>query len=279
MAFGTILINAESEQSLPRLLGVAEIIAARHLALVVGLAVLPPSGMPAGVPGAPDVVTYDGRQKTARADAGRLHRMFERMTAGKAFASEWRLDEAVGRNAVDALIAQSRRADLIVTSNVGEDNFGGRPFHIAERLIVETGRPVMLVPKSDVPASCGRRVLVAWNGSRESARAVFDALPLLQTAQHVKLLQVDTSEPAPVSGLSEVEVRNMLAHHGVRATSEALDLPRGTAATALISAVKAENADLLVMGGYGHWRFRELVLGGATHHVLRHMTVPVLMSH
>lgn len=280
MAFETILINAESEQSLPRLLDVAESIAVRHLALVVGLAVLPPSvSLPAGVPGTPDVVTYDGRRTSARTDAERSHRVFERMTAGKAFTSQWRVDEADGRNAVDALIAQSRLADMIVSSNVGEDNSGGRPFHTAERLVVETGRPVMLVPKSDVPASCGRRVLVAWNGSRESARAVFDALPLLQTAQHVKVLQVGTSERAPVSSLSESDVRSMLSHHGVRATCEALDLPRATAGAALLSAVKAENADLLVMGGYGHWRFRELVLGGATHHVLRHMTVPVLMSH
>ncbi len=280
MAFETILINAEREQTMPRLLEVAETIATAHRSHIVGLAVLPPSlVLPAGAPGAPDVVTYDSRRRAARAEFERSHRLFNQMAAGKALQAEWRLDEDDGRNQVDALIAHCRLADLVISGPQQAGDHDAFSFQLAERLVIEAGRPVVLVPKSETRTTCGRRILIAWNGSREATRAVFDALPLLQSAQHVKVLQVDTRERASVFRLSGADVCGMLARHGVQASPKTLELPRATAGAALLSAVKAENADLLVMGGYGRWRVRELILGGATHHVLRHMTVPVLMSH
>lgn len=144
---------------------------------------------------------------------------------------------------------------------------------------MEAGRPVILVPRNWNQADCGRRILIAWNGSREAVRAVFDALPLFKAAYHIKVLQVGTSDQTRITRLELGDVCTMLARHGIRATADTLSLPRATAGPALISAAKAENADLLVMGAYGHWRFRELVLGGATRHVLRNTNVPVLMSH
>jgi nucleotide-binding universal stress UspA family protein len=276
MAFETILINVDSEQSLSRILHVSQTIPALHASQIVGLAVLPPSSALAGHPGA---VGQDARRNWAWEEAARAHRTFDLMTAGKPFHSKWQLDDLDDRDEVDALIAQVRQADLIVTSNQQVDEHGGSSFHTAERLVVESGRPVLLVPRPSLQDSCGRRVLIAWNGSREATRAVFDALPLFQSARHVKVLQVHTGERSAPTGLSGTDMCCMLDRHGVRATAETLALPRATAGAALLSATKAENADLLVMGGYGHWRLRELVLGDATHHVLRNMTVPVLMSH
>jgi nucleotide-binding universal stress UspA family protein len=280
MAFETLLINADSEANVPRLLAVAQFIAARQHTRLVALYVLPPSlTLPAGTPGAPDTVKLQEHRTRARAEAERARRLFERTTAETTDRCTWQLDEGDGRNEIDSLVAHGRLADLIVSSNVQAGGLGSSQYHSAERLIVEAGRPVVLVPKEPMHASCGNRVLVAWNGSREAARALFDALPLLQAAQQVKVLQVGTSDGMGFTGLSGPVVCAMLSRHGVRATSETLSLPRATAGAALLSAVKAENADLLVMGGYGHWRFRELILGGATRHVLRHMSVAVLMSH
>lgn len=277
MAFKVILINAEDEPSLPGLLAVAQPIAARYHSQVVGLSILPSSlTLPSGVPGTHDAIKFDSHRNSACAEAERAQQVFTRWVSEKQLSGAWRLDDDDGRDRIDALVARCRLVDLVVCSTAER---GQRPFHTAERLVVEAGRPVILVPRASQPAECSRRVLIAWNGSREAVRAVFDALPLLQAARHVKVLQVSTSDRARIAGLDTADVCSMLYRHGVRAASESLSLPRGTAGAALLSAARAENADLLVMGGYGHWRFRELVLGGATHHVLRHTSIPVLMSH
>ena len=280
MAFETILINAGSEHCLPGLLDVAAAIATRHHSHVLGLSNLFSAYRRSGsTSDTPAVDALERHRNAVRTEASRMRRLFERTFAGKAFTSEWRHEDADDLDNFDALVGLGRLADLIVTSNDDSTPLDAHPSHAAERLIVEAGRPVILVPNDNSQSSCGHRVLVAWNGSREATRSVFDAMPLLQTAQHVKVIQIGANETDPVSGLGGAALCGVLSRHGIRAQSEELALPRATAGAALLSAVKAENADLLVMGSYGHWRFREFIPGGATRHVLQHMTVPVFMSH
>lgn len=280
MAFKTILIDADDEQRLPSLLEVAGTIAARYNAHVIGLAVVPqPIRIPIGMPGTPQILILERHRAAFRAAAERMKVLFDRALAGKPVTSEWRLeDDAEARlPAVEA--ATSGAADLIVTSDKRPDQPGMRPWRKAERIVLEAGRPVILVPRAALHSSIGRRVLVAWNGSREATRAAFDALPLLQMASEVTVLQLGIEETAPTTPLSSAALCEAIARHGVRAKPEELALPRAPVGAAMLSAVKAVNADLLVMGGYGRGRLQELVLGGATEHVLRHMSVPVLMSH
>lgn len=280
MAYESILINADDEHRLPGVLGVASAIASDHSAHVTAICVLPrPVIVPGGMPGSSDVITFDQQRRDARGEAERMRRAFEAATRGKPYATEWKLDDGLVGNDIDALIAQGRLADLIVAANARHLSDGSHSFLSTERLVIEVGRPVVLVPKGYVAHSVGDRILIAWNGSREATRAVFDALPLLRRAHHVKVLHVETAGMSKISLSSCAAIAASLRRHGVRAIYEELALPRAVDGAALLSAAKAENADLLVMGGYGHWRFRELVLGGATRHVMRHMMVPVLMSH
>ena len=280
MAYETILINADSEDRFPGVLSVTTGIAATNHSHVLAVAALPPPmKIPAGMPGTPDVITLERHREAFRREAERMHIMFDDMVRGKSFTAEWRVDAGEARSDVDALVAHGRLADLVITANANRLPDGGRSFHTAERLISEAGRPVILVPKGVTPYHDESRILIAWNGSREASRAVFDALPLLKSAQHVKVLHIETGTPSGLSISSCAAISATLRRHGVRSIYEELSLPRAAAGAALLSAAKAENANLLVMGGYGHWRFRELVLGGATRHILRHMTVPVLMSH
>lgn len=277
MAFETILITATSEQRLPALLEVARGLADRHRSRVVGLAVLPPPlKLPA--PSGPPLVVENHRT-AFRAEAGRMRAIFDLATAATALDGDWQLEDARFSSEVEVAVARGRMADLIVTSDCSQDRFGDPSYEMAEQLLVETGRPVLVVPRSWSCEGCGRRVLVAWNGSREAARAVFDALPLLREASHVTVFRVGIEGPRPQPDVASSMMCDVLSRHGVRASADDLILPRNAAGPALVSAVKAENADLLVMGGNGHWRFQEFVLGEATRHVLRHATVPVFMSH
>jgi nucleotide-binding universal stress UspA family protein len=124
-------------------------------------------------------------------------------------------------------------------------------------------------------------VLVAWKPSREATRAVNDALPLLEAADQVTVLVVDTTGPRhhreeaePGSGIAL-----HLARHGIKAVVEQTVAAGQSVADAMLSRAAELGCDLIVMGAYGHSRLRELVLGGVTREILRHMTVPVLMSH
>jgi nucleotide-binding universal stress UspA family protein len=142
------------------------------------------------------------------------------------------------------------------------------------------GRPVLVVPYAGRFSAVGRRVLVAWNASREAARAVNDALPILEGAEAVTVLAVNPRRG--IGGHGEepaADIALHLARHGVTATTEQRSAPEVGDAEALLNAAAEKGADLLVMGGYGHSRLREMALGGVTRTVLRSMTVPVLLSH
>jgi nucleotide-binding universal stress UspA family protein len=134
----------------------------------------------------------------------------------------------------------------------------------------------MVIPYIGARRRIGNKLLVAWNGSREAARAVADAMPLLERADEVKVL---SAKPLDIGDLSGADIALHLARHDVNteaSSSANKDIDIGDL---LLNEAAQEGADLLVMGAYGHSRFRETVLGGATRHVLKNMTVPVLMSH
>jgi nucleotide-binding universal stress UspA family protein len=280
MAYATILVCATSDRDLPNLIALAGAIAVPQRSHVTGIAVLPRQILlPAGTPGKPDTIAIDAHRKAVSAEVERMGQTFARATAGQPFAAEWRVEDAASDGHFEAILRHGRLAEIIIASDSQPGPTGAPSFSLAERLVIEAGRPILLSPRKVPHSTCGRRVLIGWNGSREATRAVFDVLPLLVRAEHVKVLQVRADEPVDGARASGDVLCAALRRHGVMATSEDLALPRASAGAALLSAVKAENADLLVMGGYGHWRFQELVLGGATRHVLRNMTVPVFMSH
>jgi nucleotide-binding universal stress UspA family protein len=123
-------------------------------------------------------------------------------------------------------------------------------------------------------------VLVAWNARREAARAVFDALPILQRAKAVRVVWVNPqSERERTQDVPAGDICATLARHGVKCEAVEQVRPGAGVGATLLACAKDWGADLLVMGCYGHTRLREFVLGGASRHVLSHMSIPVLMSH
>jgi nucleotide-binding universal stress UspA family protein len=149
-----------------------------------------------------------------------------------------------------------------------------------EEVIMAAGRPVLLVPYAGDFPQLGARVLVAWSGTRESARALHDAMFLLEAAVEVTVLEVDRAGgevDAPDQAAADVAAA--LQRRGVAATADAAVSDGTPVADIILSTAADKLADLVVMGAWGHSRLREFVLGGVSRGILREMTVPVLMSH
>ena len=198
----------------------------------------------------------------------------------------WEVDGGgEGEDSLTAVCRRARTADLAVVAQIGaEETLDDAPGKLPERLVMESGHPVVVLPQAGQFASIGQRVLVAWNESREAARAMLDALPLLTRAERVWVLTVDDQGRFRRAGDNRPADRAahavaQLAAHGIRA--DALSDVAGGLRTGqiLLSRAADLSADLMVLGAYGHSRLREMILGGVTREVLQQMTVPVLMSH
>ncbi|HKU85268.1 MAG TPA: universal stress protein [Casimicrobiaceae bacterium] len=181
-------------------------------------------------------------------------------------------------SALAAAVAHARCADLTVVGQpVGDGGFLRR---LAEQVLLGSGGPVLFVPRATAVATPGRNVVVAWDGGREAARAVRDALPLLVAAQRVTVFTAtEGAEAADAMVQSQHRLGAWLQAHAVHAQIKRADGSGRDAAERLLSQASDAEADLIVMGGYAHPRAREYVLGGATRTMLEAMTVPVLMSH
>lgn len=140
-----------------------------------------------------------------------------------------------------------------------------------------SGRPIIMIPPAAKPPRTLKHVVVAWKDARETARAIFDALPILQQAGAVELIAVkEHPESFPVGADARTRMADALRARGVNASTRAIAAePDGVGATVL---AQAATADLLVMGGYGRWRVSELLFGGVTQHLIAHATLPVFMS-
>ncbi len=178
------------------------------------------------------------------------------------------------------LAHHARHVDLTIVGQPNPESSGVDEALLAETAFMDSGHPALVIPYAGTPTLPPQRVLIAWDGSREAARATTDALPLLGLAEDVDLLVVDERDVSShVGARPGTEVATHLARHGVTAKlHEVKSAGRGVAETILAEAA-ASGADLIVMGGYGHSRLRERVLGGPTRHMLEHMTIPVLFSH
>lgn len=181
----------------------------------------------------------------------------------------------VGVGPRELLIRSSHCSDLIVVGQ--EPRRISRDAAVVEHLVTGAGRPVLIVPMAGTFPSVGRRVLVAWKNGREAARALHDALPILQRAEQVTLLSVVSGDEP---GQSQWEaVQEHLKSHDIHPRTELQPVTSATLADSLLNHASEGGYDLLVMGAYQPDSRRGLRLGAAARQILREMTIPVLMSH
>lgn len=187
------------------------------------------------------------------------------------------LEKCLTSQVPDLLVDYARLRDLTIIP-IPEADYVDRWY--AESVIFGSGRPIIILPEkrtSKDPIALDR-VVVAWDFSRQSARAVADALPILKKAKHVFVVTV-SNEKVIDTKQSGVELAKYLARHGVDVVLDVVDAAGRSIGEVLEAHVARRNGDLLVMGAYGHSRFREFVLGGATRSMLDRPPVPVFLSH
>ena len=267
-------------------LGLAQRLAAAHGAQLRALHAVAPSASGAYLTPEASALALQLRSEVDSQRSARAAALVA--SAGAAIPFESLLSESP-----QEVLQRARNCDLLVLGQPDPATPDGTAPGLVSRLLVAGGCPLLFVPYAvDTPLErCGSRVLVAWSDSRESARALRDALPLLRAAKHVELARFaghDEAGPEPLE-----RARDYLALHGVQAQTRVLHgresslserlaanwTPDAPVAEALLSHAADIDADLIVMGGYGHARLWELVLGGVTRTMLQAMTVPVLMSH
>jgi nucleotide-binding universal stress UspA family protein len=171
----------------------------------------------------------------------------------------------------------ARRFDLSVVGQA-EPETSGAEVVIAEAALFESGRPVIIVPYIQKEPLKLDQVMVCWDGSRSAARAIGDAVPLLTRSKRVEIVIV-TNERGKQDEIAGADIGAHLARHGLNVEVRRTVLGDIDVADVLLSHAADSGCDFMVMGGYGHSRWREFVLGGVTRSIFRSMTVPVLMSH
>ena len=276
MTYKTILVHLNDSRRAEAVLEPATQLATRFNSHLIGLhvyAAVPGPPIPMAAAALGSIVAAERKNSEAIADT------FQRLTRNKQFVAEWQLQKVPHVDLARVVMERGRAADLIVAAQTDPDWDLSPLMDFPERLALESGRPVLIIPYAGHYASIGRRVVIAWNAGRESARATFDALPLLQGADSVHILEIKDRGDASSSLAPDTSIAAALGRHGIKPevrTSVAADISVGDE---ILSRAADLDADLLVMGAYGHSRFRELVFGGTTRQIARHMTLPTLLSH
>lgn len=217
---------------------------------------------------------YQQQIEEARIAADRAKVIYERETKRAGLAAQWVVSE---QRPLDILPALGRSCDLVIAGQPHPENSDldrgvGVPLG---GLTLAMGRPVLGLPYAGRYPAKPRKVAIAWNGSREAARAAHDALPLLQAAKSVLVLSINAS---PEVAASAATLAGNLGHHGVSAQAKRIEPGDIDEGEVLLSTLADEGAELLVMGVYGHSRVREMILGGVSETILDSMTLPVLLS-
>jgi len=280
-SYPTILVHLDAAKRRPQTLDVALGLAESFDAHLVGL--FSPAPVRVAIPAVGEgasVLREIEEERQRKALAAQAEEEFRAVTVRRGNARiEWR---DVPGDALYAVQQSARYADLVVAGQ--PDPYAGDADEAVSGfpgdLVLSAGRPVLFVPYAGRFAKLGTRILVAWNTSREAARAVHDALPLLERAQRVDVVAFDPQRGGADHGERPgADIALYLARHGVKASAAQQRGAGIDVGAQILSRAADMEADLIVMGAYGHSRLRERVLGGATRTLLDSMTVPVLMSH
>ena len=279
MVYKTILVSLNDVPRVDAMIDAAAQIAKTYDSHLIGCYVIPAVTIYPEVGFASPYAVNDTRQQYFKTNTAVVKERFEGKLRRDGLKGEWRTVNTVYSEIAPSLMEHGRAADLIVVSQIAEDQMANIEPGLVERAVMESGRPVLIIPQKGTLGEI-KSVVIGFNATREATRALFDGLPFLRGAKDVRVVWVDPYKERSVAGeVPGAEAAEALARHGVKATAEGLAAGGANAGEALLQHVNDLGAELLIMGAYAHSRMREYIFGGATQHVLAHANVPVLMSH
>jgi len=281
MTIKTVLAYLPSEELSEPVLNGAVALAKAHGAHVIGLhleAAYYPAYGEVAIAMPPDVI--EQMRKPLRERSKKLEEGFKARMADEQISADWRSGSAEYSSLPARIIEDAVSVDLVLCPQVEPSSVDVTTLDLPERLILEGGRPVLILPLEHALQIPPKRVLIAWNNSPQAARAAFDSLPLMKDAEAITILTLASGADARRDGEEHAaRLAANLGRHGLHAKVEAVDIANRSASDYLGTRLDEDGADLMVMGCYGHSRFRELVFGGMSRDILGAVKVPTLMSH
>jgi nucleotide-binding universal stress UspA family protein len=215
-------------------------------------------------------------QEESKSTATAIAQKFAQTVRGAGITAESRVVDTSAEGIGETFGRLARRYDLSVVGQ--SENKGPVEGLIIEGALFDSGRPVLVVPYTMRDGFKADRPLLCWDGSRSAARAFSDALPLIAKSKTVEVITI-ASKDSKKGEIAGADIAHHLARHGIKAELNRIVAPDTDVPNTILSHAADSSADLIVMGGYGHSRLREFVLGGATRGILGSMTVPALLSH
>jgi nucleotide-binding universal stress UspA family protein len=277
MALKDIFVHVDATKGNAQRIGAAIDLAVKHEAQLTGVYAISRPVIPAyaEVQISEEVLVAQANALKETADKAKVN--FQKDTEAKGLKAGWSCYEGI----TDVILnREARTADILVVGqhDPDEDVFpGGRD--MPDQVILSSGRPVLLIPYTYDGEEMGKRILVAWDGSSRATRAVHDAMPILQAADQVTVMVANPEGETRIGQEPGAQIATHLVRHGVKAEAAHITNTDVKSGELLLSRAADMSADMIVCGAYGHARWKELILGGVTDHLLEHMPVPILMSH
>ena len=276
MSYAAILTHVEADPATDSRLRLAVHLANQFDAALIGIGAEsyePPTA--AAAVGYADGETLVVEAKVVEQDLKLAEARFREAARGVSKGSEWRCAVAMP---AELIIRQSRAADLIIAAPRRAEPYGFHNHADPGDLLMQSGRPILVTPP-DLEALDASSIVLAWKDTRESRRALSDALPFLKRAKQVLVAGLCEEREQTDLQAHLTDVAAFLARHGVKASTTVRAPGKATVAEALLEIADAHDAGLIVAGGYGHARFREWAFGGVTQELLAGVHRAVLLSH
>lgn len=269
----TILVSLNNSQFFDSNMAMAKQIAQKYNSHIIGLYVIPSIIVYAAPYGYGGPINFTELNRFYRAKASGVKDDFNDFIRKENLEGEWRRVKSLGHFISDAIIEHGREADLII---LGDDNSTKSDLQFEGSIVKGAGRPVLIVPNKTRKDFRFKKAVIGWDGSREAARAAFDAVPLLQMGDKTEVTCFNAHKEREISGdVPGSELANSLARYDIKA-EVVCQKTRKSISQALMD--RAASCELLVLGGYGHSRLREGIFGGVTNKALTELPCPVLMS-
>jgi nucleotide-binding universal stress UspA family protein len=276
MSYKSIAVSLNEIARLPQILKVAASLGNLFKAHVRGLYVVPPAQVypMVGYDAVPEI--YDVNRQFFIAEQDKVKQRFDAAMKAEGITAAFQAVDGRTSQIATETAELARSADLVVLAASKPDGSSGVEADFAERMVMLTGRPVLVLPREGDAIPDFSDILLGWDGGREAARAAFDAMPLLRAAKKVRIVDIDVAPRGVEPGADMAE---SLTHHGVKVEITHVTSDGMGAGETMLRAAHDFGSGLIVMGAYGHSRLAEFVFGGATRHVVKKLDRPVLMSH